>query len=100
MSFSISTLLTRTLHDVFGENDPAPQDFSALLLLTKRGDQRPCGARTETARSHERPTAGGRAATLIGTRVSNRVARTTHARHSFMNARFILRTHNSFRTTP
>jgi hypothetical protein len=29
MSFSISTLLTRNLHDVFGENDPARRAWIA-----------------------------------------------------------------------
>ena len=37
MSYSISTLLTRNLHDVFGENDPALRRAAArsrLLTLT------------------------------------------------------------------
>ena len=35
MSFSISTLLIRNLHDVFGENDPAHQRTAINEILTE-----------------------------------------------------------------
>jgi hypothetical protein len=35
MSFSISTLLTRNLHDVFGENDPARRRAAIDEILTE-----------------------------------------------------------------
>ena len=35
MSFSISTLLTRNLHDVFGENDPAPRRAAIDEIFTE-----------------------------------------------------------------
>ncbi len=37
MSFSISTLLTRNLHDVFGENDPARRRAAIDELFTDDG---------------------------------------------------------------
>jgi hypothetical protein len=33
MSYSISTLLPRNLHEVFGENDPARRRIAALYLF-------------------------------------------------------------------
>ena len=35
MSFSISTLLTRNLHDVFGENDPARRRAAIDEIFTE-----------------------------------------------------------------
>ena len=35
MSYSISTLLTRNLHDVFGENDPAPRRAAIDQIFTE-----------------------------------------------------------------
>ena len=35
MSFSVSTLLTRNLHDVFGENDPARRRAAIDEIFTK-----------------------------------------------------------------
>ena len=35
MSFSISTLLTRNLHDVFGENDPARRHAAIDEIFTE-----------------------------------------------------------------
>ena len=35
MSYSISTLLTRNLHDVFGENDPARRRAAIDEIFTK-----------------------------------------------------------------
>ncbi|HXD32494.1 MAG TPA: nuclear transport factor 2 family protein [Pyrinomonadaceae bacterium] len=35
MSFSISTLLTRNLHDVFGENDPARRRAAIDAIFTE-----------------------------------------------------------------
>src|SRR2546425_12337014 len=37
MSFSISTLLTRNLHDVFGENDPARRRAAIDDIFTEDG---------------------------------------------------------------
>jgi len=37
MSYSISTLLTRNLHDVFGENDPARRRAAVQELYTEDG---------------------------------------------------------------
>ena len=37
MSFSISTLLTRNLHDVFGENDPARRRAAIDEIYTEDG---------------------------------------------------------------
>ena len=35
MSYSISTLLTRNLHDVFGENDPARRRAAINAIFTE-----------------------------------------------------------------
>jgi len=35
MSYSISTLLTRNLHDVFGENDPARRRAAIDAIFTE-----------------------------------------------------------------
>jgi len=35
MSYSISTLLTRNLHDVFGENDPARRRAAIDAIVTE-----------------------------------------------------------------
>ena len=35
MSYSISTLLTRNLHDVFGENDPARRGAAIDEIFTE-----------------------------------------------------------------
>ena len=43
--------------------------------MTKRSDERPCGARTKAARNHRRATARWWAGRLVGTRVSRRVER-------------------------
>ena len=51
----------------------AGKDFGALLLLTKRSDERPCGARTKATRNHRRATARWWPGRLVGTRVSRRV---------------------------
>ena len=37
MSYSISTLLTRNLHDVFGENDPARRRAAIDEICTEDG---------------------------------------------------------------
>ena len=37
MSYSISTLLTRNLHDVFGENDPARRRAAIDEIFTEDG---------------------------------------------------------------
>ena len=37
MSYSISTLLTRNLHDVFGENDPARRRAAIDEIYTEDG---------------------------------------------------------------
>ena len=42
MSYSISTLLTRNLHDVFGENDPARRRAAIDEIYTAR-DKRQAG---------------------------------------------------------
>jgi hypothetical protein len=35
MSYNISTLLTRNLHDVFGENDPARRRAAIAEIFTR-----------------------------------------------------------------
>ena len=46
------------------------KDSGALLLLTKRSNERPGGARTKATRNHKRATARWWVGRLVGTRVS------------------------------
>ena len=60
MSYSISTLLTRNLHDVFGENDPArwraaiDEIFTEIACSTSPGASTVAATRSISSRARSR----------------------------------------------
>jgi hypothetical protein len=61
MSYSISTLLTRNLHDVFGENDPERRRAAIDEIFTED-----CGGREDRGASREDSRRQSRARRLPG----------------------------------
>ena len=83
MSYSISTLLTRNLHDVFGENDPARRRAAIDEIFTEIACSTSPEASTMAAtRNRSRPSRHRLPSRRFGRRLRTKRQANSHTRHS------------------